>query len=238
MKKHLLTLAVLVFISGLVSGQLTRTGERVILFHGIIIDAGTNDPLPNSQIFINKIFASVSNNEGKFAFYVNKLDTITFRSLGYKPAVVCISDTLKGKEYIAGIFMHTDTLTVPTVVIMPRIASLKSDILRPQITNNKELDNAKYNLEVSAYQGRVIQGKLGDPAMNYEMLRQQQKADAYSKGQIPPDRILGLSPLLLIPAAYLLINGLPEKPVMVRPVITDYETDMIFNKYLESIREK
>jgi hypothetical protein len=121
---------------------------------------------------------------------------------------------------------------------MPRIASLKSDILRPQITNNKELDNAKYNLEVSAYQGRVIQGKLGDPAMNYEMLRQQQKADAYSKGQIPPDRILGLSPLLLIPAAYLLINGLPEKPVLVPPVITDYETDMIFNKYLESIREK
>jgi hypothetical protein len=237
MKKHLLTLAVLLFISGSSYGQLTRTGERVILFHGMIIDAGTNDPLPNSQIFINRVFASVSNNDGKFAFYVNKLDTVTFRSLGYKPAIVCISDTLRGKEFIAGIFMHTDTLTVPTVIIMPRIASLRSDILRPQ-TFDKELDNAKYNLEVSAYQGRVIQGKLGDPAMNYEMLRQQQKADAYSKGQIPPDRILGLSPLLLIPAAYLLINGLPEKPVMVRPVITDYEAEMIYSKYLESIRDK
>jgi hypothetical protein len=74
--------------------------------------------------------------------------------------------------------------------------------------------------------------------MNYELLRQQQKNDAYSKGQIPPDKIVGLSPLLLIPAAYLLINGLPEKPAAVKPVVTDQETDLIISRYMEVIKKE
>jgi hypothetical protein len=100
------------------------------------------------------------------------------------------------------------------------------------------MENAKYNLSVSSYQGRVNAGRLGDPAMNYEMLRQQQRNDAYSKGQIPSDKIAGISPLLLIPAAYLLINGMPEKPSAVKPTITDQETNMIISRYMESLREK
>ena len=219
--------------------QVLKTGEgTMILFHGIILDAGTETPLPHSQIFINRVFTSISDAEGKFAFYVNRNDTVIFRSLGFNPALMLIKDTLKGKEFLAGIFMHPDTINIPEVVIVPRIASLKSDLLRPPSEASKEVENARYNLAVSAYQGRVNQGKLGDPSMNYELLRQQQKNDAYSKGQIPPDKIVGLSPLLLIPAAYLLINGMPEKPDAVRPMVTDQETDLIISRYMEILRNK
>ncbi|MCU0460790.1 MAG: hypothetical protein MUF36_02055 [Bacteroidales bacterium] len=218
--------------------QLLKTGEGVILFHGIIFDAGTESPLPHSQIFINRVFASISDAEGKFAFYVNRHDTVIFRTLGYSPALMLINDTLNGREFLAGIFLHPDTVNIPEVVIVPRIASLKSDLLRPPSEASKEVENARYNLAVSAYQGRVNQGKLGDPSMNYELLRQQQKNDAYSKGQIPPDKIVGLSPLLLIPAAYLLINGLPEKPAAVKPVVTDQETDLIISRYMEVIKKE
>ncbi|MBN1108737.1 MAG: hypothetical protein JXR66_11955 [Bacteroidales bacterium] len=237
-KKYLLVLPLLLFSSCSLFGQVSGTGSKMLLFHGLIRDAETNVSLGGSQIFINRIFSGVSDEKGRFAFYVNRHDTVIFRSLGYKPAVIQIDDSLSGKEFIAGIFMHTDTLEIQQVVIMPRIASLRSDLFRPQISSDQKLDNAKFNMAVSAYQGRVVQGELGDPAMNYEIIRQQQKNDAYSKGQIPSDKIAGLSPLLLIPAAYLLINGLPEKPVMVTPVISDSEADMIYRRYLELLKEK
>lgn len=218
--------------------QVLKNPAEMILFHGLIFDAGSETPLPNSQIFINRVFTSISDSEGKFAFYVNKRDTVIFRTLGYNSTVMMISDTLKGKEFLAGIFMNADTLMIPEVVILPRISSLKSDLLRPPPDASKEVENARYNLAVSAYQGRVNQGKLGDPSMNYEVIRQQQKEDAYSKGQIPPERIVGLSPLLLIPAAYFLINGLPEKPAAVKPIVTDQETNTIKSRYLEILKTR
>ena len=238
MKKFLFLLQVSVFFSFTGFSQVMRTGEGMILFHGLVLDAGTETPLPNSQIFINRVFTSISDAEGKFAFFVNRKDTVVFSNVGYKKAVMHISDTLIGKEFLAGVFMHADTINIGEVVIFPRMASLKSDLLRPPSEASRQMENARFNMAVSSYQGRVNTGRLGDPAMNYEMLRQQQKNDAYSKGQIPSDKIVGLSPLLLIPAAYLLIHGMPEKPSAVKPVVTDQEVNMIISRYMESLKGK
>jgi hypothetical protein len=238
MKKLLILLPVFILLTLPGFSQVIKQGEGMILFHGLILDARTEVPLPNSQVFINRIFTSISDTEGKFAFFVNRKDTVVFSSLGYKQAIMYISDTLRGKEFLAGVFMHSDTVTIGEVVIVPRMASLKSDLLRPSPGATRQIENARYNLAVSSYQGKVNTGRLGDPAMNYESLRQQQKDNAYSKGQIPSDKIVGLSPLLLIPAAYLLIHGLPEKPSAVKPVVTDQEVTMIHEKYMEILRKK
>ncbi len=87
--------------------------------------------------------------------------------------------------------MHTDTLSIGEIVIVPRLRNLKSEMLYSRSESSTQLENAKYNLEVSAYQGKITSNKLGDPAANYEILRQRQREDAYSKGQIPSDRIVG-----------------------------------------------
>jgi hypothetical protein len=110
--------------------------------------------------------------------------------------------------------------------------------MNPRTESDPEYENAKYNLAVSAYQARVSQNKLGDPASNYEVLRQKQRKDAYSKGQIPPDKILGISPLLLIPAVYLLMKGLPEKPQPLQPQLTDQDIYQIHKKYLETLKQR
>ncbi len=238
MKKQTLLLSFLFFFFTLSSAQVLKTGEGMILFRGLVLDAGTRMPIQDSQVFINRTFVSITDNEGKFSFNVNRLDTVVIRSLGYSEALWLISDTLKGKEFIAGIFMFPDTITIPEVVILPRISTLKADLLRPQPAASKELENARYNLAISAYQGRVNQGNLGDPSMNYEYIRQKQKMDAYTKGQIPPDKIAGISPLLLIPAAYLLMNGMPEKPSAVKPIVTDQETELILEKYFDELKRK
>jgi hypothetical protein len=50
--------------------------------------------------------------------------------------------------------------------------------------------------------------------------------------------MVGLSPLLLIPAAYLLINGLPEKTAPMKSNLTRQELDQIHKKYLETLTKK
>lgn len=209
-----------------------------ILFQGLVMDASTFTPLPNSQIVINRDFSSVSAENGTFSFYVNRHDTVVFSSLGYKPAVLYVSDTLSGSEFNAGIYMHNDTLSIGEVVIVPRFKNLKSEILNARSKTPSNMDNARYNVAVSAYQGRTSQNKLGDPADNYAHLAQKQKINAYEKGGIPSDQIAGISPLLLIPAAYLLIHGLPEKPAPLAPQLTGSEIDQIQKKYLETLKQK
>ena len=234
MKKILFVFFIFLFIIKLSAGQEVPNTGNAILFHGIVMDADTKTPLEGSQIIINRSFSSVSDHEGKFAFNVNRLDTVKFSMLGYKPAIFFISDTLRGNEFIAGVYMHTDTLAIGEIVIVPRFRNLKSEMLNPRSEPDPQLDNAKYNLELSAYQGKITQGKLGDPASNYEFLRQKQRSEAYSKGQIPSDRIVGLSPFMIIPAVYLLMNGFPQKPPALQPRLTDQELRMIYKKYLDT----
>jgi hypothetical protein len=221
-----------------ISGQDVKNQETRMLFHGMVMDGQNETPLANAQIFINKSFLSVSDDNGKFAFYAGRSDTVIFRLLGYKPAYFYISDTLAGKEFIAGVYMHADTVSIDEVIIMPRLANLKSDLFSPRSDASQLTENANNNLAISAYQARMTQNKLGDPAINYEVLRQRQKNDAYTKGQIPSDRIMGLSPLLLIPAAYMLLHGLPEKPPPLQPRLTEQEVNEIHKRYMQSLKKK
>ena len=225
-------------INQTVFSQEIKNAGSTILFHGLVMDANSFSPISNSQILINSTFSSVSGIDGTFAFYVNRNDTVVFKSLGYRSTVLYISDTLSGREFIAGVYMHTDTISIGEVVIVPRFTNLKSEIMNSRSKTPATMENARYNVAVSAYQGRNSQNRLGDPAANYELLRQKQRVDAYERGGIPSDKILGISPLLLIPAAYLLIQGLPEKPAPLKPQFTDQEVDKIQKKYLETLKQR
>jgi len=232
-----LILSICILNQAVFSQEKGNAGIRII-FHGLVMDANTLSPLANSQIMINRTFSSVSSDDGTFAFYVNRNDTVVFNSLGYKATILYVSDTLTGREFIAGVYMHTDTLSIGEVVIVPSLRNLKSEILNARSKTPTTFDNARYNVAISAYQGRNSQGKLGDPASNYALLSQKQKIDAFERGGIPSDKMVGLSPLLLIPVAYFLIHGLPEKPAPLKSQLSDQEVDQIQKKYLETLKRK
>lgn len=237
--KHLFLFVLLCnifFYSGF-SQQKDVFGNR-ILFQGLVMDAATLSPVGNSQIMINRAFSSVSDNNGKFAFYVNRSDTVVFKSLGYKSTILYISDTLSGREFIAGIYMKSDTVSIGEVMIIPRVTNLKSDIMNSRSKTPENFDNARYNVAISAYQGRTTtsQGTSNDPAYSYSMLSQKQKINAYGKGQIPSDQIFGANALLLIPAAILYLKGMPEKPGPLKSDLTDHELDMLQKRYFETLR--
>ena len=229
----------LIVISLFISCQFVLSQEKVnserrILFRGIVRDASSFQPLPNAQIIINNTFSSLSGNDGTFDFFVYRNDSIVFTNLGYKPAVINVNDTLYGKEFIVGVYMQSDTLSAGEVIIVPRLLNLKSEILNADSKAPPDFENARYNMAVSAYQGRTSQGTLGDPADNYAVLAQKQKTEAFERGGIPSDKIAGISPLMLIPGAILLIKGPPEKPGSMEMKLTRREINQVHMEYLRS----
>jgi hypothetical protein len=236
MRKTGLILMLLLFPLSHVFCQLGEKGKDIILFRGVVVSAASQERLAGSQIYVNRIAAGISRNDGTFSLYARKNDTVVFTMLGYIRTSMIVSDTLTGREFLTGIYMKADTLEIGEVVIIPRFTNIKAEMMNSALENNARMDNARSNISIASYQGRTGQGKLGDPGINYEVLRQQQKIEAYEKGGIPSDRIIGLSPLILIPAAYLLLNGLPEVPEAPEPRITQKELDELNEMYLKSLK--
>ncbi len=237
--KRILLFVVLIYLTAS-TGFCQQTGNKgsTILFHGIIMDAGTLAPVSNTQILINNAFSYVSNSDGTFGFYVYRGDTVKFKHLGFKTTLWLVSDSLKGNEFNAGIFMHSDTVSIGEVIIVPHLSNLRAEIMNAPSKEPATMNNARYNVAISGYQGRTTTGKLGDPSSNYGLLRQQQKINAYEKGGIPSDMISGINPFLLVPAAYLLIHGLPERAAPMEKRLTNQEIEQINEKYLEYLQLK
>ena len=238
MKQFLLAISLIFIIFHSCFSQVNEKAETPVLFHGLVIDASSFAPVPNTQIMINRAFSAVSTEKGSFALYVNRNDTVVFKSLGFKPATMYVRDTLRGNEFVAGVFLHSDTLLIDEVIIVPRIPNLRYEILNAKSKSPSTMDNARYNVAVSAYQGKNSQGVLGDPDNNYAVLSQKQKIKAFERGGIPSDMIVGISPFLLVPAGYLLIQSLQGKPdyaPSVTPNISDREIENLHKKYLERL---
>lgn len=237
MKKAWVILFMILIYNTFGYGQSVEIQVNKIIFSGIVRDAATLSPLPNSQISINRTFVAVSDEEGTFSIGVNRRDSVVFSILGYQPAYFYVSDTLSGRNFMAGVYLKTDTLSIGEVIIVPRIQSLKYDIFKAPATT-PDMENAKYNMAISAYQGRMAMTQLGDPASNYSIVQQKRLRDASEKGTIPSDRIVGFSPFMLVGAVYLLINGLPAKPAPMKSILTRQELDQIHKKYLETVSTK
>lgn len=235
MRRTCLIICFLLYGLSFVFCQQGERSDNRILFRGVVIAASSQERLHGSQIYINRRAAGISRNDGTFSFYASRNDTILFTMLGYSPARMIVSDTLTGKEFLTGIYLQTDTLDIGEVIILPRITNLKAEIISSMMETNSQMANARSNISIASYQGRTGQGTMGDPSINYEILRQKQKTEAYEKGGIPSDKILGLSPLMLIPAAYLLLNGLPEVPEAPDPRISQKDLDELNSQFLKKL---
>ncbi len=183
-----------------------------ILFHGVVFDAATRQPLPDAHWKVSGRSAGAADSRGMFSLYAHRNDTVTFTCIGYRHFTMTVQDTLRAREYTSGIYLTGDTTMIPAVVVIPRLGNIRAEIMSERPTQNQEVINATNNLRMAVYQGLTNAPELGDPAMNYELLRQKQRTEAYEKGQIPSSQMVGLSPFTLIPLIYMLAVGPPEDP--------------------------
>lgn len=236
-RKATLVLILLLFYASFLSGQQENRDGR-ILFRGVILSASSGERLAGSKVYINRSLYGLTREDGTFSFFAYKHDTIVFNMMGFKASSLVVRDTLKAREFLTGVYLQSDTIEIGEVVIVPNLAGLKSEMMNPERETDLKMDNARNNLNIASFQGRVSQSKMGDPLLNYEVLRQRQRIEAYEKGGIPSSRMVGISPLLLVPAVYLLIHGLPEKPLPPSQGISSKELNDLNKRYQELIRKK
>ncbi|MHC1733981.1 MAG: hypothetical protein AB9888_18365 [Bacteroidales bacterium] len=196
-----------------------------ILFHGVIFDAASSQPLPDAHYKIKGRTAGAADGRGMFSLYARWHDTITFTCIGYREYSMTVQDTLRAREYTAGIYLTSDTTMIPEVIVIPRLGNIRAEIMAELPAPSQEMINASNNLRMGTYQGLTTQPELGDPLVNYELLRQTQRMEAYEKGQIPSGQMVGLSPLILIPLIQRLASGPPEEPAPPAPHISAREME-------------
>jgi hypothetical protein len=232
-RKILFLLLLLIFTAQINYSQQRFPVTKPILFRGVVMDASNQERLIGADIQVNRKVFEVTAEDGTFSFYAHKRDTIRFKMLGYKSTTLVVSDTLTSTEFLTGVYLETDTMHMGEVIIVPKIANLRAEMINPGIKNDPLLENAVSNITTASYVGRTTEAKLGNPTANYNYLSRKMKYDAFERGTIPSDRILGLSPFLIVPAAYLLIYGVPEIPPPPKAQITSKDLSELRIKYLE-----
>jgi hypothetical protein len=233
-----LIIFLLLFISAPQLCSQQKVKDNRILFRGVVISSSGKERLSGSQIFINRSFRTSSLEDGTFSFYALRSDTIVFTMLGFKPASMVVSDTLKASEFLTGVYLESDTVEIGEVIIIPRFTNLKAEMMNPKIESNVQLENAISNISNAAYVGRTTAPKMGDSYINYEVLRNKQMRAAIEKGGIPSDQMVALNPLMLIPAMYLLLHGMPEEPAPPVQSISQHDLDELNRLFSERLKKR
>ena len=232
-----ITLLIFVVCSCILTAQ-QKVQDDYILLQGVVMDAESLQPLPNVNFVLNKIFGNATDENGEFALYIRKEDTIRFSHIGYRDFMFVPGDTLIGNSFMAGIFMQSDTLAVGEVIVVPRLPDLRTGIMMDSPDLTPELRNARNNIATSAHLGLHSQGQLGLPSANFEILKRKQMLDAYEKGAIPSDRMVGLN-FLTIPAAILYFSrGLPERPDPPKPIVSQKDIERMKDIYRKNLENK
>jgi hypothetical protein len=227
-------------VSGRQTGdvQQTLSGQQLILINGAVIDAVTEEALPNVQFTVPGRGGGVTDGSGLFSVFAVMYDTIEFRMIGYKPSILAIGSTFTASQYLVLIPMVTDTLVIGEVIVIPQLPNLRSVAEGSTMLDSREFGNARENISISVHQGLTGVNKMGDPGVNYELLRKQHQIEAYEKGGIPGDRMISVSPFMIIPAIYLLMNGLPEKPPAPLPKMTNREFEQLRKAYRDLLNTR
>jgi len=216
-------------------GQDTTRVKPLVQVSGVVIDAITEEIISNAQYSISGKGGGVTDAFGQFLLFARQGDSVEFRMVGYKSSVLTLDESIIAASYITLIAMVTDTLQIGEIIIFPQLASLRTIANSSTILDSKEYENARNNIALGVHQGLTGQSRLGDPATNYAVLLEKHKIEAYEKGGIPSDKMVTLSPFMIIPAYYLLMNGLPDPPRAPKAGISNQDLTKLRNAYRDKI---
>ena len=105
-----------------------------VRFSGVVLHNETTEPVPEVNCRLGDV-VSTTDRAGRFALNTQAGDTIYFTHIGMQPYEVVVPDTLNGEEYILAVFMSSDTLLLPEVVVVQRFAQ-RSRQYRMNARNN------------------------------------------------------------------------------------------------------
>jgi len=95
-----------------------RVNDSLIQINGTVLTSDSLLPVPNAHI-ISKFnhWGTITNGEGKFQMYVSPYDSVLFTSIGLKPHIVYIDDSIMKHAEDFTLLLQTDTVLINEVVI-------------------------------------------------------------------------------------------------------------------------
>ncbi|MBI9067961.1 MAG: carboxypeptidase-like regulatory domain-containing protein [Salinivirgaceae bacterium] len=189
----------LIFIFILKANFAQLINPDTITISGVVLDADSLNPMSNVHIRSQKNRGAITDNLGQFTVKINKNDTLTFTYVGFKPYVYVIPDTLKVNNYIAGVILNKDIISLSEVLILPWMN--KQQFKKSFIQNSPDQNtiNAQQNLTMAGYTARASAPKWTTDAMIDWQLKQYTMNIEY-RGMISPNQqvnLMGLAQFLI-----------------------------------------
>ena len=191
--KRLTSFALLIMcVFTAVSQTSERSTERqVVQIAGVILDNENLQPIPYVNVSVKGTFRGASADaNGFFTLVTLAGDVLEFSSIGFRSAIVKISDTIESDRYTVYQSLQRDTLELPLTVIYPwpsrekfREAFLNLDV------PDDDFEIARKNVILSDLRERARYSKM-DAGMNYKNFIQQRTDRLYYAGQQQPNNLL------------------------------------------------
>ena len=166
----------------------------IIQVKGIVVNKKL-EPLPFAHILVkSKNFGTISDENGKFDFFIEKGDTLIFSCVGYKKSRHIIPTISDYRIYHLLALLQQDTIILPEVLILPWetykdfvVAFVKTKI------PDDDIDRAEKNLALIQLQAIINEDDMPSaPGASYNLLTQQRNSLLYWKGQTQPMQIFNV----------------------------------------------
>lgn len=173
-----------------VHAQFEKLKDSVVQVYGVIMTADSLKAIPMVTVSVKgRNQGTYSNEQGVFSLVVLKGDVIEFTSVGYKPVVYKISDTLSGNQYSVVQLMVQDAQYLPATVIRarPTREQFERDFVNTPVPDD-DIEIARQNNDAAKRRmlARSLPANAGEAAATY--LRQSSQK-YYYQGQAPPMNI-------------------------------------------------
>jgi hypothetical protein len=173
-----------------VQAQFDKLKDSVVELYGVIMTADSLRGIPGVTVQVKgHNQGTFSNDQGVFDIVALKGDRIEFSSIGYKPILITIPDTLKGNQFSVIQLMVTDTVFLPATIIRPKPTreQFERDFVNTPVPDD-EIEIARQN--TSAAKRRILARSLPADAQEAASTYLKQSATKYYyQGQMPPQNI-------------------------------------------------
>lgn len=197
MIKYWLFACLLILSQGLFSQLINRD---TIQISGVVLSSDSLTALANVHITTQKQSGGITDVHGAFSFKINKKDTLTFSYVGFKPYIYVVPDTLKINNYIAGVILNPDTISLSEVIILPWMNRKQFKQSFIQNTPDQNTLNATRNLNIAGHTAKTTSYHWTPDAV-IDMQLKSYAMDVEYRGMINPKQqvnFIGLAQLLII----------------------------------------
>lgn len=163
-----------------------------IFLTGAVMDQVELKGLPYAHFRVNKKRGGTTNEYGRFSFWVNSGDTIQYSYVGYNDVRIVVNDSLKQDNYLFGVFLSKDTITLREVLILPRFGDFKQAFINAKV-NTPEYVRAKNNINSATYEALTRRPAKMDAKANTDMLINQHTILNENQAMIPTEMVTGVS---------------------------------------------